>query len=476
MESNTDGQLWGGRFKSPPSPELVKLSRSIHFDWRLAPYDLIQTLVHAGSLRDAEIITASEYDLLKKVVKDLDTGIRNGKVKYEESDEDVHTAIERLITQELREIGTKLRSGRSRNDQVATDLRLYLRDVNQETVKLTLDLIDTLIQKAKLHADVPAPGFTHLQHAQPITLGHEIAKHAHALVRDCERAIENDTRIAISPLGAGALAGSAFSLDVEKLAKQLEMNKAAGNSIDAISDRDFVAEFLFNVSLIGIHLSQLAEEIILWSSSEFGFAQLDDSWSTGSSLMPQKRNPDIAELSRGKTGRFIGNLVTILTVLKALPFGYNRDLQEDKEALFDSVDQIMLVLPAMNGLVASLSFDTQKISASALVQHSSATDIADYLVKKGLPFKQAHELTGEAVLLAETQGIDVHQLQLSDFQKISALFEADLVNALKLPSILKAKSSDLGTAPISVRKQLDKLESNLRPLETWSNQSLVPKL
>ncbi|MFM1905304.1 MAG: argininosuccinate lyase [Actinomycetota bacterium] len=473
MADQPESQLWGGRFKSQPSAALTAISQSIHFDWRLARYDLIQTMAHASSLLDAGILSASEFDELRSFCDEISSSIKNGTLTYQASDEDVHTAIERIITEQFPDIGTKIRTGRSRNDQVATDLRLYVRDQNQRFVGLILDLIEAIKAQAEQVIDLPSPGFTHLQHAQPVTFGHELAKHAHALHRVCDRAIELDKRIAVSPLGAGALAGSAFSLDNAKTAKLLGFATAAENSIDATTDRDYVVEFLFNVSLAAIHLSRISEEIILMTGSEFGFLRLDDSWSTGSSLMPQKKNPDIAELTRGKTGRFIGNLITLLTVLKALPFGYNRDLQEDKEALFDSVDQINLVLPAMVGLITTLRVDRDKLESAALSQHAAATDIADYLVRKGMPFREAHRITGELVLLAEEAGVDVNELELSQFRSISALIEPDLIEQLTAANILSVRSSSMGTAPVSVRRQLQDLAPKIATIRSWASNPLV---
>lgn len=473
MATEEAGKLWGGRFKDPASPELMAISRSVHFDWRLARYDLLQTMTHTSALLDVGVISASEFDALKKLINEISSGISAGKIDYQDHDEDVHSAIERIIIEALPDIGTKIRAGRSRNDQIATDLRLYLRDENQEIVKLVLLLIEAILAQAVAHVDTPAPGFTHLQHAQPVTLGHELAKHAHALMRDCDRAIEIDRRIAISPLGSGALAGSNFSLDVEKLAGLLEFNNAAGNSLDAVSDRDYAVELVFNFAMIGMHLSRLAEEIILYTTTEFGFAKLHDSWSTGSSLMPQKKNPDIAELTRGKTGRLIGNLVSILTMLKALPFAYNRDLQEDKESIFDSVDQLKLTLPAMTGLITTLLFDKEKMALSANTGHAAATDVADYLVRKGVPFKDAHQLTGELVILAEAIGVDISDLEFSHFQSKSGFFEPDIIELLKTTAVISARSSKLGTAPLSVSRQIQELHQQVDRIRNWTSNPLV---
>lgn len=473
MANEDLGKLWGGRFQSPSAPELVAISRSVHFDWRLARYDLLQTLVHSSSLLDTGVLSASDFDKLRVEISKLSKEIETGETSYSDNDEDVHSAIERILSERLPDIGSRIRAGRSRNDQVATDLRLYVRHANQQVCAKVLDLIAAILVVAEKYIDQPSPGFTHLQHAQPVTLGHEIAKHAHALVRDAERLIQNDNSIASSPLGAGALAGSTFNLDVEKTAKLLDFTSVAGNSLDAITDRDFAAEFLFNLTLLSIHLSRFAEEIILMTAPEFGYAKLHDSWSTGSSLMPQKKNPDIAELTRGKTGRLIGNLTSLLSMLKALPFGYNRDLQEDKEVLFSSVDQINLILPAMTGLVSTLSFQTDKLSKAAGSNHVAATDVADYLVRKGLAFREAHQVTGELVVEAESIGVDISELEFSAFQRKSGLFEPDIKDLMETQSILAARSSSMGTAPVSVRRQIQELNDKLTTIKAWVAAPLV---
>ena len=476
MVEDSKSNLWGGRFAVASDLAMQNISQSIHFDWRLAPYDLIQTQVHAQILLDNQILAASEFDELKKTLQIISRKIEKKEISYLDTDEDVHSAIERIITESLPAIGPKLRTGRSRNDQVATDLRLYVRDQNQLIVASLVALITEIRKISEQYFDLPSPGFTHLQHAQPVTLGHEFAKHCHALLRDCNRAIQMDHVIAVSPLGSGALAGSPFNPDVLKTAKLLNFNEVAANSLDAVSDRDFVAEFLFNLSMISVHLSRLAEEIILMTTSEFGYAKLHDSWSTGSSLMPQKKNPDIAELTRGKTGRFIGNLTSLLITLKALPFAYNRDLQEDKEPLFDSIDQMHLILSAMSGLVRTLTFDIDKLKKAAITNHAAATDVADYLVKKGIAFKVAHEIVGNLVLRADALNLDITELPLEEFQKAASVFQADIHSELAIQSLLNVRSSSLGTAPISVKQQLKSVAKSVQQITQWASDSLVIKL
>ena len=332
----SSGGLWGGRFSSGPSPELEALSRSVQFDWRLAPYDLLQTKAHASILAAAGLLDADEYAEVAGAIDQLGADVLSGVAQADAADEDVHSALERILVERLGSLGGKLRAGRSRNDQIATDLRLYLRVQARNIAQVVTGLQTALVQQAATYADAPAPGYTHLQRAQPVSFGHELAKHVHALSRDLDRLKDWDVRTSVSPLGSGALSGSALPLDPESVAEQLGFAAAASNSIDAVSDRDFVAEFLFVTAMIGVHLSRLGEEVCLWASKEFAWAKLHDSWSTGSSIMPQKKNPDIAELARGKSGRLIGDLTAVLTMLKGLPFAYNRDLQEDKEPAFDA--------------------------------------------------------------------------------------------------------------------------------------------
>ena len=352
-------RLWGGRFAASAADEVARLSASVHFDWRLAPYDLAASRAHARVLNRAHLVDDGELVALLGALDALESDVRQGTFTPTVADEDVHTALERGLVERLGTLGGKLRAGRSRNDQVATDLRLYLRDAARQVVAAIVQLEEAVLAQAEAHVATAAPGFTHLQHAQPVSFGHELAKHVHALSRDVDRLRDWDRRAAVSPLGAGALTGSSLPLDPESVATELGFDAAFANSIDAVSDRDFVAEFLFAAALIGVHLSRIGEEVCLWSSQEFRWATLDDAYSTGSSIMPQKKNPDVAELARGKAGRLIGDLVSVLTTLKGLPFAYNRDLQEDKEPVFDAIDTLLLVLPPLAGCVRTLTFDTR---------------------------------------------------------------------------------------------------------------------
>ena len=467
-------RLWGGRFEGGPSPEMAALSLSVHFDWRLAPYDLLQTRAHAGVLHRAGLLSAPELDQVHEALAELGARVADGRFLPTPDDEDVHTAIERGLLELLGPVGGKLRAGRSRNDQVATDFRLYLRDRSRAVAGALVGLVGAITDQAQAHVDSVAPGFTHLQHAQPVSFGHEVAKHAHAFLRDLDRLSDWDTRAALSPLGAGALAGSALELDPHAVAHELGFAGPIDNSIDAVSDRDFVAEFLFVAAMVGVHLSRLGEEICLWASREFGWAALDDSWSTGSSIMPQKKNPDIAELARGKSGRLIGDLTGMLATLKGLPFAYNRDLQEDKEPVFDAVDTLLLVLPAMTGSVATLRFDTARMAASAPEGFALATEIAEWLVQVGMPFRQAHEVAGACVRAAEVRGVELWELTDDELAAVSPALQPQVRERLSAEAAVAARSRHGGTAPVRVREQLDQLRRRTARWAAWADDNPVP--
>ncbi len=454
MTNEQPTRLWGGRFADGPSDAMAALSLSTHFDWRLAPYDIQQTRAHAKVLHGAGLLTDAELSDVVAALDALAGEVLDGSFIPLPADEDVHTAVERGLIERLGELGGKLRAGRSRNDQVSTDFRLYLRDHVRRIVDAVTDLQGALLDQASQHVDTYSPGFTHLQHAQPVSFGHELAKHVHALGRDVERLADWDKRAARSPLGSGALAGSSLGLDPQAVALDLGFDEALGNSIDATSDRDWVAEFLFAAAMIGVHLSRMGEEVILMSSREFGWATLDDRWSTGSSIMPQKKNPDVAELARGKSGRLIGNLTGLLATLKGLPFGYNRDLQEDKEPVFDTVEQLLLVLPAMTGMIATLRFDTARMAASAPEGFALATDIAEWLVRNGVPFREAHEIAGASVRAAEARGVELWDLSDSELQEISVRLTPDVREVLSVRGSLESRSAFGGTAPVRVAEQL----------------------
>ena len=462
-------RLWGGRFEGGPAEAMAALSVSVQFDWVLAPYDLRQSRAHARVLHGANLLSDDELEAMIGGLTKLEADVRSGAFAPTVADEDVHTALERGLIEAIGpDIGGKLRAGRSRNDQVATDFRLYLRDHARHIVTAVLDLADALTDQATRHVDTAAPGFTHLQHAQPVSFGHELAKHVHALLRDVDRLRDWDRRTSRSPMGAGALAGSSLPLDPEAIARALGFDSAIANSIDAVSDRDFVAEFLFDAAMIGVHLSRLGEEICLWASREFGWATLADAYSTGSSIMPQKKNPDSAELARGKAGRLIGALTSILVTLKGLPFAYNRDLQEDKEPVFDAVQTLLLILPAMTGTVATLTFDTDRMAASAPEGFALATDIAEWLVKTGVPFRIAHEVAGACVRRAESRGVELWELSDDELRDLSDHLTLAVREVLSVRGALESRSAYGGTAPVRVREQLDALRVEIASAREWA--------
>jgi argininosuccinate lyase len=446
--------LWGGRFSQSPADAVFALSRSVHFDWRLAPYDLRSSLAHLSVLQASGLLEDSVAEPIRKALRELIQEVASGKFLPEESDEDVHSALERGLTEKLGAIGGSLRAGRSRNDQVATDLRLYAIEHMIEVAQQVLALQEALIAKATDYADAPAPGFTHLQHAQPVLFGHELAKHVQAFDRDLDRIHDWLDRAQISPLGSGALAGSSLPLSPAVTAQDLGFTSSAANSIDGVSDRDFVAEALFILSMIGIHLSRVGEEWCIWATTEFGWAKVADAYSTGSSIMPQKKNPDMAELARGKAGRLVGNLAGVLTMLKGLPFAYNRDLQEDKEPLFDSIDTVLLVLPAVTGMVATTEFDREKMALAAPLGFSLATEIADYLVRHHVPFAQAHEAAGKCVALCESSGRQLHQLTDQEFASIHPELSGQVRDVLTVHGALESRTTVGGTSPSSLKQQL----------------------
>ena len=406
MSSTVTGALWGGRFASGPADAMAALSKSTQFDWVLAPYDIRASKAHARVLHKAGLLDDAALTGMLDGLDRLAADVESGAFVPAESDEDVHGALERgLIERVGADLGGRLRAGRSRNDQVATLFRMWLRDAVRRVAAGLLDVVDALATQAAAHPDAVMPGKTHLQAAQPVLLAHHLLAHAHPLLRDIERIKDFDRRAAVSPYGSGALAGSSLGLDPEAIAADLGFDAAAANSIDATSSRDFAAEAAFVLALIGVDLSRFAEEVILWSTPEFGYVTLADEWSTGSSIMPQKKNPDVSELTRGKAGRLIGNLTGLLATLKAQPLAYNRDLQEDKEPVFDSVAQLELLLPAIAGLTATLTFHTARMAELAPAGFTLATDIAEWLVRQGVPFRVAHEAAGACVRAAEQRGV-----------------------------------------------------------------------
>ncbi|HVQ89071.1 MAG TPA: argininosuccinate lyase [Actinomycetes bacterium] len=460
-------RLWGGAFTSGPAEALQALSVSVHFDWRLVPYDIASSRAHARVLHRAGLLDDDEIDRMIKALDELEVDAVSGDFVPTVADEDVHTALERGLVERLGSLGGKLRAGRSRNDQIATDLRLYLRDQARNLAAGVAGLHEAIADQASGHLETAAPGFTHLQRAQPVSFAHELLKHCHALARDVDRLRDWDVRASRSPLGAGALAGSSLPLDPRATAVELGFDDACANSIDAVSDRDFVAEFLFVTALIGVHLSRLGEEVVLWTSKEFGWAKLDDAFATGSSIMPQKKNPDVAELARGKSGRLIGHLTGILVTLKGLPFAYNRDLQEDKEPVFDAVDTLLLVLPAMTGMMATLRFDVERMTAAAPAGHALATDIAEWLVRNGMPFRDAHEVAGACVRACDTRGIELWELSDAELASVSSALTPEVRSVLTVRGALDARSSFGGTAPARVAEQLAAVNNDRMSMRSW---------
>ena len=453
--STNEGSLWGGRFEGGPADALAALSKSTHFDWVLAPYDVAASKAHARVLHRAGLLTDDQRDGLLAGLDGLGDDVADGSFTPLVTDEDVHGALERgLIDRVGADLGGRLRAGRSRNDQVATLFRMWLRDGMRRVAHGVLDVVSALADQAAAHPDAVMPGKTHLQAAQPVLLAHHLLAHAHPLLRDIDRIADFDARTAISPYGSGALAGSSLGLDPDAIAADLGFTAAADNSIDATAARDFAAEAAFVLAMIGVDLSRLSEDLILWSTTEFGYVTLDDAWSTGSSIMPQKKNPDIAELARGKAGRLIGNLAGLLATLKAQPLAYNRDLQEDKEPVFDSVAQLERVLPAMAGMVATLRFDTARMAALAPAGYTLATDVAEWLVRRGVSFRVAHVAAGAAVRAAEQRGVGLEELTDAELAGISADLTPAVREVLTVAGSVASRNARGGTAPEQVARQL----------------------
>lgn len=465
--STREGSLWGGRFADSPSDALAALSKSTHFDWVLAPYDIVASRAHAVILFRAGLLDEEQRDGLLAGLDSLAEDVADGSFTPLVTDEDVHAALERgLIDRVGADLGGRLRAGRSRNDQVATLFRMWLRDAVRRVAAGALQVVDALAGQAAAHPTAIMPGKTHLQSAQPVLLAHHLLAHAHPLLRDVDRIVDFDRRAAVSPYGSGALAGSSLGLDPDAIAEQLGFTAAAENSIDATASRDFAAEAAFVFAMIAVDVSRLAEDVILWSSTEFGYVRLHDSWSTGSSIMPQKKNPDIAELARGKSGRLIGNLAGLLATLKAQPLAYNRDLQEDKEPVFDSVAQLELVLPAMAGLVASLTFDVERMAALAPAGYTLATDIAEWLVRRGVPFRSAHEAAGAAVRVAEDRSVGLDELTDDELAAISGELTPQVREVLTIEGSVSSRDGRGGTAPARVAEQIEAVRTAAERLES----------
>lgn len=468
-QGTNEGALWGGRFAGGPSEALAALSRSTHFDWRLAPYDVAGSRAHARVLHGAGLLTAEQLEGMLAALDELEADVRSGAYVPAETDEDVHGSLERgLIERAGAELGGRLRAGRSRNDQVATLGRMFLRDHARIVARGVLATVDALLAQAQAHPYAPMPGRTHLQHAQPVLLSHHLLAHAWAFTRDLQRLVDWDVRAAVSPYGSGALAGSSLGLDPNAVATELGFDSAVWNSIDGTAARDVYAEFAWVAAMIGVDLSRISEEVIFWATKEAGFVALHDSYSTGSSIMPQKKNPDVAELARGKSGRLIGDLTGLLATLKGMPLAYNRDLQEDKEPVFDATDTLELLLPAVSGMIATLTFHTDRMAELAPQGFALATDIAEWLVRQGVPFREAHELSGAAVRVAEARGVELWDLTDEEFAGISAHLTPAVREVLSTEGSLASRSGQGGTAPAAVDEQIAALTAALAPLRAFA--------
>lgn len=445
--------LWGGRFSEPTADDLRRLNDSISYDQRFYAQDIAGSIAYAQALAGAGVITAEEAAIITRGLEQVRAEFDARAFTFTASDEDIHTAVERRLTEIVGEVGGKLHTGRSRNDQVATDFRLWVMQAGDALRDQLRALQWALVEQADAHTETLMPGYTHLQPAQPITAAHWLMSYFWMLQRDHERLADAARRTGVLPLGSGALAGTPFNIDRQKLADALGFHSYSHNSLDAVSDRDFVAETLFCLSLIGVHLSRFAEDVILYSNPAFGFITLDDRYSTGSSLMPQKRNADPMELARGKAGRLIGNLTGLLTTLKGLPSGYNKDLQEDKEAIFDSFDTLSVLLPVVIAVVRTLRLNPEAMRA-ALTDEMLATDLADYLVHRGVPFREAHHISGRVVRLAQEQGVSLSALSLPALQAVSPLFGEDVLAVFDFSASVAARATPGGTAPAAVRQQI----------------------
>ena len=439
-------KLWGGRFSKSTDSLVDDFNSSIRFDARMYKQDINGSVAHANMLGKQGIIPQADADLIVKTLGEILVDIENGKVEFSVDAEDIHMNIEKLLTERIGDVGKRLHTGRSRNDQVALDIRLYLRDECEKILVYLADLEATLTSLAEKNINVIMPGYTHLQKAQPILFSHHLMAYFEMFKRDISRLRECKARMNVSPLGSGALAGTTYPLDREFVANQLGMIGVTQNSLDGVADRDFAVEVCFVMSMIMVHMSRFSEEIILWSSNEFSFVDLDDAYSTGSSIMPQKKNPDVAELARGKAGRVFGSLVALLTVMKGLPLAYNKDMQEDKEQVFDAIDTVSMTLPVFTKMLATMRVNGENMKRGAAGGFTNATDAADYLVKKGLPFRDAHEVIGKMVAYCLSNNKSIEELTLAEFKNCSPLFDEDVYTAISLENCVNLRDITGGTA------------------------------
>ncbi len=453
--------MWKGRFKTDTAQLLQSYSESISFDWRLYRHDIEGSIAHATALVAAGLLKESELEAIRFGLLSIRTEIDAGSFQWKEELEDVHMNIEAELTRRIGDAGAKLHTARSRNDQVALDIRLYLREEVDAITALLRDLSRSLVELGERYHDVVIPGYTHLQRAQPVFFAHHLLAYVEMFGRDAERLADARKRINVLPLGSGAIAGSTINLDRELIARLLDFPAITQNSMDAVSDRDFAVELLGALALIGIHLSRLSEDLILWASAEFGFVVISDAYTTGSSLMPQKKNPDVAELTRGKSGRLVGNLVSLLTTLKALPMTYNRDMQEDKEPLFDSIDTVKAALEIYAAMMRGVEVNRAPAAAAVEDWNLLATDVADYLVLRGVPFRKAHEIVGKSVALCLERKVGLSDLSLEDYRALSPAFEDDLYGILNVQRSLEARTNPGAPSPANVAAQLARWKAAL---------------
>ena len=459
-------KLWGGRFEKSTAKEVDDFNSSIRFDQRLYKQDIKGSIAHVGMLGKQGIIPFQDSELIISTLNEILKDIENGKIEFEIDAEDIHMNIEKILIQRIGEPGKRLHTGRSRNDQVALDIRMYLMEEIDDLKGLIIEVSKTLIKLAEEHLDTIMPGYTHMQRAQPITLAHHLMAYFQMFSRDIDRLMDCKKRTNVMPLGAGALAGTTYPLDREAVANELGFSAITQNSMDSVSDRDFVIELSSVLSIVMMHLSRFCEELILWSTSEFGFVEMDDAYSTGSSIMPQKKNPDVAELIRGKTGRVYGSTMTLLTMMKSLPLTYNKDMQEDKEAIFDAVDTVKLCLPVFNKMIATMKVKEDKMLEAAGGGFTNATDAADYLVYKGLPFREAHEIIGKLVLYCVQNQKSLEQIILDEFKKFSGIIEEDIYEAISLKTCVKKRKLPGGPAEEAVKVAI---RMGKQLIEEWEN-------
>ena len=450
--------MWKGRFSQATADLVQQFGESISYDWRLFPHDVAGSIAHARAQVTAGLLTEDEFALIENGLREIEKDIADGNFEFSTELEDIHMNIEAELTKRIGSVGGKLHTARSRNDQVATDTRLYCRHIVDHLSELVRDLQRALLNRADAFSDAVVPGYTHLQRGQPVTVGHHLLAYVEMLDRDVSRLRDARKRLNVSPLGSGALAGSTINLDRQQIAVELGFDRVTTNSMDAISDRDYLAEILFALSLCGVHLSRLSEDLILWCSSEFGFATLSDAHTTGSSLMPQKKNPDVCELTRGKAGRLLGNLVSLLTTVKGLPLTYNRDLQEDKEPLFDSVDTLELSLRVNTEMIRAMEINVETCRQAASDPLLLATDLADWLVKEGVPFRSAHELVGKAVAASAAQNVPLDQLDLTE---VDPTFKTEAKDVFDLQTALAARTNPGAPSLNNVQAEIARWQSEL---------------